>query len=245
MAVLNPYPRTCRPFLNGDYFGSWAYLTDARYANDPQHYIRAALILETDVKTLFEYVEPADEHLKCYSYRIHGLLLRTCVEIEANCKAILSENGYPKEKTYFTDYQKVEQSHFLSQYEVKLPSWRGSKGTRRPFNEWMNGQRPTWYSAYNESKHNRQAGFAMANLENLTDAISALVVILAAQFLNHDFIPEFALGGMMGPGDGFQGTHGGYFRIRYPSNLPVSQRYDFDWNAIKNQADPFVKFPYQ
>jgi hypothetical protein len=54
------------------------------------------------------YVEPADKNLECYSYRIHALLLRACIELEANCKAILKENGYSKGGNWkIDDYKKI------------------------------------------------------------------------------------------------------------------------------------------
>lgn len=55
--------------------------------------MRAFLLVQKDLQELFDYVEPADKKLCCYSYRIHELLMRTCIEVKANCKAILSENA--------------------------------------------------------------------------------------------------------------------------------------------------------
>ena len=66
------------------------------FAESPEHYVRAFLLLQKDLHDLFDYVEPADTNLQCFSYRIHALLLRACVEVEANCKAILKENGYKR-----------------------------------------------------------------------------------------------------------------------------------------------------
>ena len=43
---------------------------------------------------LFEYIEPADINLNVYSYKIQQLLARTCMEIEANFKAIFKENKF-------------------------------------------------------------------------------------------------------------------------------------------------------
>ena len=59
-----------------------------------RQYIRAFLLIQKDLLELFDYVEPADQNLDCYSYRIHELHMRACIEVEAHCKAILSENNY-------------------------------------------------------------------------------------------------------------------------------------------------------
>ena len=96
--VDHPYRRTCRQFVDGHYTegGRGQYMIHPKYAQAPEHYVRAFLILLKDLRELFDYVEPADANLACYSYRIHALLLRACVDVEANCRAILAENGYSR-----------------------------------------------------------------------------------------------------------------------------------------------------
>ena len=52
-----------------------------------------------------------------FSYRIHALLMRTCIEVEANFKAILEENTFtppPNRSLNMTDYRKVDATHHLS-----------------------------------------------------------------------------------------------------------------------------------
>ncbi|HWZ94499.1 MAG TPA: hypothetical protein VNW30_04825 [Opitutaceae bacterium] len=247
MPITRPYRRTCRPFVGGDYSsgGSWAYVMHSRYAVDPQHYIRAAMILQKDLQELFDYVEPSDKNLPCYSYRIHELLLRACIEIEANCKAILSENGYAQKGWWVDeDYRKIERSHALSQFEVKLPIWSGASGVRRPFSKWASDESTAWYKAYNESKHNRHQGFEKANFENLTDAFCGLVALLSAQFWKHDFVPDGNRMVMIGPDDGFEGAIGELFRVKFPTNIPDAGRYQFNWAAIAGENDPFQDFAY-
>src|SRR5450631_1928148 len=114
MPVTQPYRRNRRPFTNGDYKGpSMDYVRHPKYSFSPGHYIRAANLIKKDLLELFDFVEPADQNLKTYSFRIHELLLRTCVEVEANCKAILLENGYHKVKTIdltMRNYYEIEKS---------------------------------------------------------------------------------------------------------------------------------------
>ena len=105
MPVTCPYRRTCRQFVDGSYSegGRWQYMLHPKFAQAPEHYVRAFLLLLKDLQELFDYIEPADKNLHCYSYRIHALLLRACVEVEANCKAILKENGYSKSDNWNMD----------------------------------------------------------------------------------------------------------------------------------------------
>lgn len=113
-------------------------------------------MIQKDLQLLFDYIEPSDRNLDCFSYRILELLIRTCIEVEANCKAILVENGYAKTgRLTMKDYKKIDVSHRLSSYEIGLPVWSGTKKIRHPFKNWSNGDTLNWYSAYNATKHDR------------------------------------------------------------------------------------------
>lgn len=139
MAVSKPYRRNVRQFTNGSYSesGKWMYILHPKFAQDPDKYVRGFLLLLKDVQELFDYVEPSDQNLRTHSFRIHELLLRSCVEVEANCKAILSENGYSKSSDWnMADYRKINTTHRLSSYKVKVPYWTGAQNIRSPFFAW-------------------------------------------------------------------------------------------------------------
>src|SRR5438309_1584476 len=127
MAVTKPYKRTVRPFANGQYPEDprKSYINDPKFAvSPPLQYIRAFQVIQKDLLELFEYVEPADKNEDCYSFRIHELHMRTCIEVEANCKVILEENHYRKPGDWnMGDYKKLDPTHRLSSYEVKFPVW--------------------------------------------------------------------------------------------------------------------------
>jgi hypothetical protein len=216
-----------------------------KFAQSPEHYIRAFLMIQKDLHELFDYVEPADKNLACYSYRIHALLLRTCVEVEANCKAILKENGYIKSGDWnMRDYKKIEKTHLLSSYEVKVPNWSGSAAIRSPFSAWSTGGVLSWYDAYNITKHDRHDEFEMASFQHLIDACCGLLVVLSAQFETNDFSPGNDVIVAEGHRDGMECGIGGYFRIRFPDNCPMGLRYEFDWQRLKDEPDPFQTIDY-
>jgi hypothetical protein len=198
-----------------------------------------------DVQHLFDYVEPSDANLPCYSYRIHELLLRTCVEVEANCKAILSDNGYTRSGDWnLTDYRKIEASHRLSCYLVKFPFWHGPSLTRTPFAAWASGGSLPWYNAYNAIKHDRHNAFSQATFQHLTDAFAGLLAILSSQFYTHDFSPAGDFIVSEGPDDGMESGIGGYLRVKFPDDWQAGDRYDFEWDAIKSDSDPFQEYNY-
>lgn len=247
MALQRPYRRTVRQFVDGSYSrgGRWMYVRHSRFAKEPEHYVRAFSIIQKDFVEILDYIEPDNVNLRCYSYRIHELFMRTCIEAEANFKAILLENDYKKPGNWkMTDYKKIEASHFLSLYEVEIPVWRGSAKRLFPFNNWINQGNPKWYQDYNTAKHNRHGDFSKASFENLVNSIAGLVALLSSQFWTEEFSPHSSAILDQGRGDGFDTAVGGYFRVKFPDNLPDAERYDFQWPNLENETDPFVNYPY-
>jgi hypothetical protein len=223
------------------------YIRHASYADEPSNYIRAFLLIQKDLQTIFEYIEPSDQNRKAYSFRTYELLLRTCTEVEANFKAIFRANTCGKNggNLNITDYVKIETSHFLSGYKVKMPYWSDSSPSWQPFANWASGNHELdWYKAYNKSKHDRARELKAATFTNLIDAFCGLSVVLTAQFLFHDFGPANGVLTDEGIGDGWEEGIGQYVRLEYPSNLPPSERYDFEWQALRKTRDPFQKYDY-
>ena len=164
------------------------------YADRAHRWVRAHLILQDDLVEYLESVEPADVNLETYSLRAADLLIRACIEVEANLTAILRANTYTNvgSLNMDKDHFKVEKSHFLSQFSVQFPHWDGSHRTRQPFGAWADGsyQPLAWYRAYNAVKHDRAEHLVNATFGHLTDAWCGLAVLLTAQFLFEDFSPS-------------------------------------------------------
>lgn len=151
----------------------WGYIIDRDYAIAPEHYVRAFLLMQNDLVRLFEIIEPADVNLSTYSYRTHALLIRSCIEAEANFKAILKENTYRPanrkgdpihdKRRNIKNYQIINKTHHLSLYLVHVSIWAGTQSTITPFAEWISSEKLTWYHAYNKSKHDRHDQVKPAN----------------------------------------------------------------------------------
>ena len=247
MSIDRPFKRTVRQLIDGSYRngGHGEYVKHPRYADEPTHYVRAFLLLQKDLMELFDYVEPSDINLPCYSYRTHELYVRTCMEVEANCKAILAENGYKRVGDWnMSDYRKLEATHRLSGYRIKMPLWQGVHHTHSPFDAWGRAEKLGWYEAYHSVKHNRHNDFDKANLGNLLNAISGLVTLLASQFGPEEFGPASYLVVAGGPDDGFEDSIGSYFRVQYPSDWPAEQRYEFNWQVLGKEVDPIQQHNY-
>jgi hypothetical protein len=228
------------------------YLLHPKYATDPRHYVRAFLFIQQDVLELFSYVEPSDVNLATYSHRIQQLLMRTCVEIEANFTAIFLDNNYAKARQNLNigDYKLINTSHRLSSFEVRVPGWKGTGGKRRPFAAWESDQSLTWYRSYNKSKHNRHENFHLATFDALMDAFCALNVLLSAQFQDEEYAPGSKSLSVSGAcytyegDDGMEPSIGDMLRIKFPTDWPLAERYEFAWPSIATLDDPFDDFDY-
>lgn len=259
MGQPKPFHRVYRPVreqLPNAGYSSWAYIIDPDYAKYPDHYVRALNIIQDDLRNIFEYIEPSPHCSGAYSYRTHALLMRTCIEIEANFKAILQENIFtvsPETRLNIGHFRKVDESHHLSSFKIMLPIWNDSPLVLQPFDTWLQyrgipmppgvSPAPTWYKAYNESKHDRQTEFKQANLKNLIDAVAALVILVSAQFRGE----EFGAGGRVIAASGLdyhpmEPAIGNLFRIEYPTDWPDNDIYEFNWIDLKNRSAPSEKF---
>ena len=248
MPIDYPFYRCVRPGADGDYAegGRGEYVTHPDYAPDATHYLRAFYLLQGDLLRLFEYVEPADANEGTYSYRCLELLLRACGEVEANCRAILDANGFvgPGRLT-MKHYHALNATHHLSSYRVRLPVWTGRNAVRRPFATWSQGTGLAWFKAHHSGKHNRHAEFANARLGHVLDAIAGVVALLASQFITHDFGPGSRVMSIEGgPAGGFEHAIGGYFEVRFPDDWAADERYEFSWQALKQDGHPFRQLSF-
>jgi len=257
MSHLKPFHRNVRGFIDrtNSGYSQWAYIVDRAYANSPEHYIRAFLLIQSDLQRLFEFIEPADDNLIAYSYRIHELFMRTCFEVEANFKAILKENIFnptkkdgssrPEKDWNIHDYKKVNTTHHLSSYKVFIPIWGGAKSCFEPFKQWSGAAELTWYQAYNASKHDRMNEFKKANFENMLNSVTGLFVLLSSQFGTQDFSPGST--SLSVNTDSYYSTSpglGDFFHIQFPSDWRDDEKYDFNWAELKTQADRLQKIDY-
>ena len=246
--VVLPYHRCFRPLIKraNSYDNERKYLQDIDYAQCPYLYTRSFLQIQSEMKNLFLYVEPGDKNLKTYSYHIQQLLIRICIEIEANFKAIFKENKYSKDENNWNivDYWKINISHRLSDYQVIMPIWDGKKNVFCPFEQWKNSHSLSWYRAFQKTKHNRSTKMTYANFYNLMNAFCGLFVLLSAQFGLEDYSTGPCYHVVKG-GTYFEGEFGigNMLQIQFP-NWADNERYDVDWNVQCKVNDKFRRFDY-
>jgi hypothetical protein len=241
--INKPFKRIVRPFKNQIYDSR--FVKTKGYAESPIQYIKAFLYIQEDLNKLFRYVEPADINLNTYSYEIHELFIRACIEIEANFKAILKENGYSKKTDWnMSDYKKLNSSSRLSSYIIKINNWNGNRNLISPYSSWSEKEKGLkWYNEYHLCKHDRHNHFAKASFDNLLYAVTGLGILICSQFLGEDFSPLDHLV-MEGNNDGWDVVIGNYFCVKYPNNWDENELYNFNISDLTNQADPFQNFNF-
>lgn len=226
------FKRIARPFQApcGYYIASsvdQSYLTHPEYASDRTTAVRGYHAIESDLRRLFEYVEPDDRNLGTFSSRIYEILLRASTEFEANCKAILMANDYPGSGRWsMRDYRKIEGATRLSEYQLKLSTWTGGPKLIQPLQAWSNGKSLPWYAGYNSVKHNRVHDFGEANLKNAVESVAALFAILFAQFNVLAFSPN-ELVSSVDNWNGWLAHSNSMFWMKTPTSWSLEQCYGF------------------
>lgn len=257
MGLSKPYYRIARPKA---YIPD--YVTDSRYASDRLQLSRAYVNIEKELRDIFNHVEPDEVNKNTFSFELYTLLLKACTEVELNCKEILEANGALPLRRCFTmeDYKKIEKSSLLSKYKVVFPNWR--KRTTAGVVEYIRkelcpfanfaeaestkGKSPDWYVAYNEVKHNREANFENANLENCMNAVAGILVLLYSQF-GAQCIETYGISSLrFQEMDAYDNDFDAdvIFEINPPqiTDWNEAELYDFNWNELKANPEPFEKY---
>jgi hypothetical protein len=179
------YPRMARP-LDQHPHEAPGWSPDARIEENIVAMSRGQLtVLTRQLDRICQTVHPSKENANVFGHDIRNLLILACTEVENHWRGVLVANGVTKDRYSTRDYVALQDAMKLNEYAVSFPNypWLDS---HRPYEGWGSSGRPTqdlgWYDAYNAVKHNRETEFARATLHNAFDAISACVIMMAAQF---------------------------------------------------------------
>ena len=146
--------------------------------------VRSFNNLVDSMNSIFNVVEPNTINNQAYGHKIRELLTIACTEVEYLLLQILKDNGYKSTRFNTNDYVKVLPVLKLNEFSVKL-KMHPSIGNFSPFKSWDQNnptQSLSWYSAYNNAKHDRGGNFHCATLETTINAIAAVHILLEAQY---------------------------------------------------------------
>lgn len=152
----------------------------------------SATILIKKLNQLFETISFNELNFKTFGHEIRNLLLLTCMEVESAWNGIMGANNYSTKNGRLTtkDYYKLYKPLYLKDFKIRFKLYPEIK-LIQPFENWEKDN-PTksliWYDAYNKAKHNREVYASLANFEAVLYSISAMLIMLYAQFgPNHSF----------------------------------------------------------
>ena len=134
------------------------------------------LALEEDLEKVSRYIEFSEENFKTYSIELAHLFLAITSELDVifkeYCKLINSTSDADNINKYF---QIINQnSSYLLNETIYCPRFSLEF---TPFEGWQESSPPHWWTMYNKVKHHRNTHFKEANLENVLQAMSALLIV--------------------------------------------------------------------
>lgn len=156
------------------------------YREEYLSHIRQLELILDDLKSVFRVIEPTDDNKNAYGNTLRNIIILSCTEIDLMMKKILKNNGYcVKDDKYTTKhYYKLKNALRLDEYELQFREYE-NLGRYSPFSAWES-ETPTqslvWYDAYNKIKHDREANFSHASMENALTTIAAYAILLLAQY---------------------------------------------------------------
>jgi hypothetical protein len=148
---------------------------------------QALRVLIEKLDEILLYVEPSESGLRSYSHKCRELLILACTEVENLWTSVFQKAQIqPQNSRMYTtqDYVKLLPKACLNEFEITFRNYNGLRNFQ-PYVNWT-AQQPTqslnWYHAYNKTKHDRNTAFNEATLENVMDAIAAIVAMFCAKF---------------------------------------------------------------
>lgn len=221
------YPRMARPYDHRlDDSPGWN-----PWASSETAFIAIArsqlMVLTQQLERICQTVQPVEATFATFGHDIRNLLILACTEVESHWRGVLKANGTVKDRYTTVDYLSLRLAFKLDEFAIEFPKYPWL-APLAPFAGWGSTGKPTqdlkWYDAYNAVKHDRETEFERATLRHAFEAVSACVIMIAAQF------------GMPGLGHETQTT--AFFHLSHLPAWPPSESYilpreeGVEWTAV-------------
>lgn len=142
-------------------------------------------VLSRQLGRICQTVHPTPQTFETFGHDIRNLLILSCTEAEAHWRGVLRANGVMRVRLTTADYVRLLPAMKLDEYSVAFPSYPWLEAIQ-PYKGWGASGKATpglkWYAAYNAIKHDREGEFERSTLRHAFEALSACVVMMAAQF---------------------------------------------------------------
>jgi hypothetical protein len=134
------------------------------------------LTLEADFAATARYVDFSPANFGTFSAEYVKLLLAVCSEVDVLCKIACQNLDSSARRANIDDYRACLTAHtqiaseevLIRRYDLALKPWA----------DWASGRNPSWWRSYNNVKHQRDAFFQEASLENCANAVAGLFVLV-------------------------------------------------------------------
>lgn len=127
--------------------------------------------LENDFVGISNYIQVSEKNYNTYSVALGKLISNSCMEIERQIRKIVSMDGFSKIKDWH-DPMTTRHDGF-KRFEIICVTW---PSTYAPWEEWSKESPPSWWTAYNNIKHDKRGGLKNATLLNGLLSLTALLV---------------------------------------------------------------------
>lgn len=145
-------------------------------ATEPKIHWNYFLALERDMEAVARYVEFDEKNFSTYSIKLGQLLFSAASEVDVIAKLLCELTNPEAKRSNINEYKNVLRPAMpnLSSAEVFVPRYGLSF---KPWKNWSGTQNPKWWLAYNKVKHERNAHFNQATLDNALNSLGGLLIL--------------------------------------------------------------------
>ena len=135
------------------------------------------LSIEEDIKTISRYIEFTTANFDTYSIELARLLLTISSEVDVVSKQLCNLLDDTKIAKNINDYREIIKNHIpnIANEQVTIPHYGL---TLKPWENWDSDISPDWWKNHNDVKHSRNDNFMKANLSNVLNAMSGLLLLV-------------------------------------------------------------------
>ncbi|MBI5354368.1 MAG: hypothetical protein HZB50_17140 [Chloroflexi bacterium] len=139
------------------------------------------LALESDLAQVSRYIEFDKKNFRTYSIELAHLLLASSSEVDVIAKGICGFLEPKSSAENINQYREIinrnlpefkKEFIYVPRFNIKLKPWDNWNSIKKP------SKNPLWWSSYNKVKHERSEYFAEANLKNVLNSVSGLLVTI-------------------------------------------------------------------
>ena len=132
------------------------------------------IALERDLEEVSRYIEFTKRNFPTYSIELAHLLFAAASEVDVVAKLICEKVAPSKRAGNIDQYRRVLMKELpeIPLIEISVPRY-GLKFN--PWENWGKSTTPDWWHSYNNVKHQRDAFFHEATLQNALNALGALL----------------------------------------------------------------------